>query len=82
MGIVAWIVVGLIAGVIANLIYPKPAEGGILGAIALGIVGALLGGFLTGVITKRNMTTGINVQTIVVSTLGALVALVAWNAFF
>ena len=45
-------------------------------------MGALLGGFLTGVITKRDMTTGINVQTIIVSTLGAVVALVVWNAFF
>jgi len=82
MSIVAWIVVGLIAGVLANFIYPEPSAGGILGAIVLGIVGAVVGGFLAGLIMKRDMTTGINIETIVVSVVGALVALFIWNAIF
>lgn len=46
MNLLAWIVFGLIAGVIANAIDPRPARGGALGAILLGIGGALVGGFL------------------------------------
>jgi uncharacterized membrane protein YeaQ/YmgE (transglycosylase-associated protein family) len=82
MSIVAWIVVGLVAGVIANVLYPKPAQGGIIGAILLGIVGAVVGGFLTGLVLKRDMTTGLNLPTIAVSVVGALIALVIWNAVF
>jgi uncharacterized membrane protein YeaQ/YmgE (transglycosylase-associated protein family) len=82
MSIVAWLVVGAIAGVIANIIFPGPSSGGIVGAILLGIVGALVGGFLTGIVLKRDMTTGINVETIVVSVAGALVALFVWHAIF
>ena len=82
MSIAAWIIVGLIAGVIANIIYPRPSQGGILGAIMLGMVGAVLGGFLTGLIAKRDMTSGLNMETIVVSVLGAVLVLVVWNAVF
>jgi uncharacterized membrane protein YeaQ/YmgE (transglycosylase-associated protein family) len=82
MGIISWIVVGAIAGVLANIIYPEPSQGGIVAAILLGIVGAVVGGYLAGLVTKRDMTTGINITTIVVAALGALVALVLWNAIF
>ena len=46
----AWILFGLIAGVIANIIDPRPTQGGLLGAIVLGIVGVLVGGFLANLI--------------------------------
>lgn len=46
MGILAWIVFGLIAGVLARLIMPGKAPGGIIATIILGIIGALVGGFL------------------------------------
>jgi uncharacterized membrane protein YeaQ/YmgE (transglycosylase-associated protein family) len=82
MGIVAWIVVGAIAGILANLIYPEPSQGGIIAAVLLGIVGAVVGGFLAGLVTNRDMTTGINITTIIVAALGALVALVIWNTIF
>ena len=82
MSIIAWIVVGAVAGILANLIYPEPSAGGIIGAIVLGIVGAVVGGWLMGVITKRDYTTGVNIPTIAVSVLGALVALFIWNALF
>ena len=82
MSIAAWIIVGLIAGVIANIINPRPSQGGILGAIMLGMVGAVLGGVLTGLIAKRDMTSGLNMETIVVSVLGAVLVLVVWNAVF
>ena len=82
MSFIAWIVVGLIAGIIANFIYPEPSAGGIIGAILLGIVGAIVGGYVAGMVMKRDVTTGIDVQTIVVSVVGALIALVVWNALF
>ena len=46
MGIIAWLVLGLIAGALAKLIYPGHQGGGILATIGLGILGALVGGYL------------------------------------
>ncbi|HEY9767323.1 MAG TPA: GlsB/YeaQ/YmgE family stress response membrane protein [Coleofasciculaceae cyanobacterium] len=46
MGILAWLVLGLIAGALAKLIYPGHQGGGIFATIGLGILGALLGGFI------------------------------------
>ena len=47
-GIIGWIVVGLIAGVLAKLIMPGKDPGGIIVTILIGIAGALIGGFLAG----------------------------------
>lgn len=46
MGIIAWLVLGLIAGALAKLIYPGHQGGGIFATIGLGILGALIGGYL------------------------------------
>jgi uncharacterized membrane protein YeaQ/YmgE (transglycosylase-associated protein family) len=46
MSIIGWIVFGLIVGVVANLIMPGPDPGGMIVTILLGIVGALIGGFI------------------------------------
>jgi uncharacterized membrane protein YeaQ/YmgE (transglycosylase-associated protein family) len=46
MGIIGWIVLGLLAGAIAKAILPGPDPGGIIVTLIIGIVGALLGGFL------------------------------------
>jgi uncharacterized membrane protein YeaQ/YmgE (transglycosylase-associated protein family) len=62
------------------MIFPGPSRGGWLGAIMLGIVGAVVGGFVAGMITGEDWTTGFNVSTIVVSVIGALIALFAYNA--
>lgn len=80
MSIITWIIVGLIAGVVANLIYPRPSKGGWLGAVLLGIGGALVGGFLVGIFTGEDYITGLNISTILVSVLGALLLLVGYNA--
>jgi uncharacterized membrane protein YeaQ/YmgE (transglycosylase-associated protein family) len=82
MSFVAWIAVGAVAGLLANVIYPDPSKGGVIGAVLLGVVGALLGGWLGGLVMKRDMTTGINVPTIAISVVGALLALFLWNAVF
>ncbi|MGC4043438.1 MAG: GlsB/YeaQ/YmgE family stress response membrane protein [Armatimonas sp.] len=75
MGLVAWIVVGLLAGIIAKAIMPGSSNepGGWIGTIALGIIGALLGGFLSSMFLGGGGATGINFGSIVVSVVGACV---------
>ena len=53
-GIIAWIVLGLIAGAIAKAIYPGTQGGGFLATTGLGIVGALVGGYLGQVLLGTN----------------------------
>ena len=79
MGIIAWIVVGAIAGFLANMI--MGGNEGVIGTILLGIVGAIVGGFLAGLLTNdKDYITGINITTIVVSVIGAIVVLAVWRA--
>jgi uncharacterized membrane protein YeaQ/YmgE (transglycosylase-associated protein family) len=73
MGLLTWIVVGLIAGWLAGLVV-KGSGFGVIGDIILGIVGALIGGFLAGAIFGiPNAISGFNLTTIVVAFLGAVV---------
>ena len=71
MGILGWIVFGLVVGAIAKLLMPGRDPGGIIVTMVLGIVGALLGGFLLGGPTINN--SGLNLMAIVVSFIGAAV---------
>ncbi len=75
MGILAWIIVGLIAGWLAGEVM-RGSGFGLLGDIIIGIVGALLGGFLaTALFHVAAPLTGINITTIVIAFLGAVVLL-------
>lgn len=74
MSVVAWIVLGLIAGVIANAIDPHPSQGGIGGAIVLGIVGALVGGFLADLLFGVGIS-GFNLSSVLVAVGGSLILL-------
>ena len=82
MGIVSWIVVGLIAGVLAKWIMPGKDPGGIVVTVLLGIVGAIVGGFLVGLVMPGDAITGINITTIIVATLGAILLLVIYRLIF
>ncbi len=73
MGIIAWIVLGLIAGFIASLIV-KHTGSGIILDIVLGVVGALVGGFLFSLFGAAGVT-GFNVYSAVVAIIGAIVVL-------
>ena len=73
MGIIAWIVLGAIAGFIANVI--MGTEEGLIMMIVLGIVGAVGGGFLAGSVLGLADVTGINVESIVVSVIGAVIVI-------
>jgi uncharacterized membrane protein YeaQ/YmgE (transglycosylase-associated protein family) len=80
MSIIAWLVVGAIAGYLAGFIVKGDERYGVVGHIVLGIVGALVGGFLAGLLLGGDYTTGINITTIVVAVIGAVIAVVAFNA--
>jgi uncharacterized membrane protein YeaQ/YmgE (transglycosylase-associated protein family) len=82
MGIIAWIVVGAIAGYLAGMLVKGDEGLGVIGHIVLGIVGALVGGFLAGVLLPGNAdyTTGNNIPTIIVATIGAIIAVVVVSA--
>ena len=80
MGIISWLVVGAIAGWLAGYLVKGDESMGVIGHIVLGIVGAIVGGFLAGLITGGNdYITGINITTIVVAVIGAVIAVVGWN---
>lgn len=72
MSIIGWILLGLIAGWLAGLI--MRGGYGILGSIILGIVGALVGGFLSSALLGIDVT-GFNLTSIVIATLGAVVVI-------
>lgn len=78
MNILAWIVLGLIAGAIAKAIYPGHQGGGILGTMILGIIGAFVGGSLYTLLTTGTLAlsaSGLSIGGILVAVLGAVVAL-------
>jgi uncharacterized membrane protein YeaQ/YmgE (transglycosylase-associated protein family) len=81
MGIISWIVVGAIAGWLAGMLVKGDEGLGVIGHIVLGIVGAVVGGFVAGLLTGGNdYVTGINISTIVVAVIGAVIVVLAWNA--
>jgi uncharacterized membrane protein YeaQ/YmgE (transglycosylase-associated protein family) len=79
MGIISWLVVGAIAGWLAGYLVKGDESLGVVGHIVLGIVGGLVGGFLAGAIFGGDYTTGIDIRTIVVATIGAVIVVVVWN---
>ncbi len=73
MGILTWIIVGLIAGWLAGLVV-KGSGYGVLGDIILGIIGAIVGGFLAAAIFGvSNPVSGFNITTLVVAFIGAVI---------
>jgi uncharacterized membrane protein YeaQ/YmgE (transglycosylase-associated protein family) len=81
MGILSWLIVGAIAGWLAGLLVKGDEGMGVIMHIILGIVGAIIGGFIAGLLTGGNdYVTGINITTIVVATIGAVIAVVAYGA--
>ena len=78
MSILAWIVLGLIAGFIASKLVNKSSDGIILD-IVLGIVGAVLGGFVFNQFGAAGVT-GFNIYSMVVAVVGAVLVLVIYHA--
>lgn len=80
MSILAWLVVGAIAGWIAGMVVPGDEGYGWIGAVVAGIVGAVVGGLLLGVLTGDEWTTGFNLPTIFAAIVGAIIVVFAWRA--
>jgi len=75
MGIISWLLIGLIAGWLAGLVM-KGKGFGLIGNMIIGVVGALVGGWLAGALFNiHNAITGFNISTIVVAFLGAVLVL-------
>ena len=74
MGIFVWIVIGLLAGLIARAIMPGKQPGGIIVTVLLGIGGGLLGGWLGSAITGRGLT-GFSFWSLLLAVIGALILL-------
>jgi uncharacterized membrane protein YeaQ/YmgE (transglycosylase-associated protein family) len=80
IGIISWIVVGLIAGILGKLIMPGRDPGGFLLTIVIGMVGAIVGGLLVNLLGGVGVT-GINIWSILVATLGSVVLLALYRLF-
>ena len=79
MGIISWIVFGLIAGVIAKLIMPGRDPGGCIITMLLGVAGAFVGGFLYRLLTGREVFFRFDLGSLVVAVLGAVVILAIYR---
>ena len=75
MGILAWIILGLIAGAIAKAIMPGRDPGGFIVTALIGIVGAVIGGFLGNMIFGIGGVSGVDIRSILISVVGALLLL-------
>jgi uncharacterized membrane protein YeaQ/YmgE (transglycosylase-associated protein family) len=80
MSILAWLVLGLISGYIASKLVNKAGEGMVLD-IVLGIVGALVGGWVFNALGHSGVT-GLNIYSMFVSIVGAVIVLVVYHALF
>ena len=78
MSIIGWIILGLIAGFIASKIVNKQGEGFFLD-IVLGVVGAIVGGWLFGLIGHAGVT-GFNLYSMFVAIIGSVVVLIVYHA--
>lgn len=79
MGIIGWIVLGLLAGAIAKAIMPGNQGGGWLATLVLGVVGALLGGFIGTAIFGVDLGGFFELRTWIIAVLGSLLVLVIWG---
>ena len=84
MNILAWIVLGLLAGAIAKAIYPGRQGGGILATMILGIVGAFIGGTIVTILETGTLSfaaTSLSIPGVFVAVLGAILAIFIYNKF-
>lgn len=82
MGLIIWLIVGGIVGWLASIIMKRDAQQGILLNIIVGIVGALIGGWLIGpLLGAGSINDGITVMSFIVSLIGAVILLAIVNLF-
>ncbi|MFQ4144327.1 GlsB/YeaQ/YmgE family stress response membrane protein [Chlorogloeopsis sp. ULAP02] len=82
MNIIAWIILGLLAGAIAKAIYPGRQGGGILATMILGIIGAFIGGSIVSLIntgTLQLTASTLSIPGLIVAIIGAIIAIFIWG---
>ncbi|ELS02173.1 putative membrane protein [Xenococcus sp. PCC 7305] len=84
MGILAWLILGLIAGALAKLIYPGRQGGGIFATILLGILGAFVGGYLGQVLFGSSGAAAasagaLTISSVIFAVLGAMLLIFIWG---
>lgn len=79
MSIIAWLILGLIAGFIGSKVVNKSGEGVVID-IVLGVVGAVVGGYLFTLFGATSVT-GLNLYSLMVAVIGAIVVLVVYHTF-
>ncbi len=77
MGIIAWIVLGAIAGWLTNMI--MGGGEGVIATIILGIIGAVVGGYVAGTVLGVADVTGVNVESIVVAVVGGVIVVALYR---
>ena len=75
MGIISWIIVGAIAGWLASIVMKTERQQGLIIDIIVGIVGGLVGGFVLNLLGIDGDVSGINIESIVVAFIGAVILL-------
>ncbi|TXH39102.1 MAG: GlsB/YeaQ/YmgE family stress response membrane protein [Rhodospirillaceae bacterium] len=78
MGILAWIIFGLLAGIVAKLIMPGKDPGGFILTIIIGIAGAMLGGFISTLFGLGDIS-GFDLRSFAIAVLGALLLLFIYH---
>lgn len=78
MGVISWAVFGLIAGILAKWLFGKNSSGGFIMTIILGIVGAMVGGYISTFLGFGTVT-GFNVGSFFIAVVGALLVLFVFN---
>ncbi len=79
MGIISWIIVGLIGGALGKLLHPGNDSNGLFRTIILGILGGMVGNFLATQLFGWSAANGINLRSIGISALGSLVVLLIYK---
>ncbi len=82
MGILSWILFGLIAGVIAKFLMPGRDPGGIIVTIVIGVLGGLLGGWLGSSVFGSTGVSGFNLMSFVWAVIGSLILLIVYRLLF
>ena len=80
MGVVSWIVLGLIAGLLARLVVPGRQNIGCIATLAVGVVGALVGGFVAEAVLDEEIDFAFDLKSLAIATLFSIVLLLALQA--
>lgn len=79
MNLLAWAMFGLITGIVANALDPAPNRGGLIGSVILGLLGAMVGGFVANVLFGATFS-GFSLASFMIAVVGSLLLLGASHA--